>query len=172
MSIAWTLKEPDDRPAPTNRGGAPVGHVAELPPLERAALLYFRQWRNGPNGREAVAHAFSQVFTPTRAVQEVNTLAALMAYLSVGQRRPIMGHCTGCACFGGDESAFVNLIAAAAADDKEDAMAFALTLMRPDAAWQAVMAAKDFGLALLGLNRSFVATEMALPAWPAPKTRH
>jgi hypothetical protein len=169
MSISWTPGRRDPRP---NRGGAPVGHIAELPPLERLAVLHLRQWCSGPEERETIALNFSRVFSPAAAAQEVNTLAALMDYLIAGQRRPVMRHDLACTCFGGDESAFAHMVAAATAGDREDAMAFALTLMRPDAAWQAVMAAEGVGLALLRLSRVFAAAPFDTPAKPAPRTHH
>ena len=172
MSIVWTPKWPDDRPNSPNRGSAPVGHLAELPPLERSAVLCLRKWCSGPEGREAVAQDFSQVFQPARAAHEVNTFAALITYLSEGCRRPVMRHDLGCTCFGGDESAFANMVAASVAGDREDAMAFALSLMRPDMAWQAVTAAEAFGLALLGINRSIAALTAHSTAQPSPLTRH
>ena len=172
MSIVWTPKWPDGRPNSPNRGGAPVGHLAELPPLERSAVLYLRKWCSGPEGREAVAQDFSQVFQPARAAHEVNTFAALITYLSEGCRRPIMRHDFGCTCFGGDESAFANMVAASVAGDREDAMVFALSLMRPDMAWQAVTAAEEFGLALLAINRAFMILSSRSTAHLTTLTRH
>lgn len=67
-------------------------------------------------------------------------------------RRPIMRHHTRCACIGGDEAAFAHMIASAVVD-REDAMAFALTLMRPEVTFQAVEIAQEVGLCLLGLSR-------------------
>lgn len=64
-----------------------------------------------------------------------------------------MRHGATCTCLGGDEAAFAHLIAAAAAGDHEDAMAFALILMQANAAWQAVQLARGVGLSLLQMTR-------------------
>lgn len=169
MSISWT---PDRSRSQPNRGGAPVGHISELPALERLAVLHLRQWFSGSEGREAIALNFSKAFAPAAAVHEVNTLARLMDCLIAGQRRAIMRHDLNCACFGGDESAFANMVAATTAGDREDAMAFALTLMRPDAAWQAVIVAEGFGLALLRLARVFAPSPVGTPAKTSSRTHH
>jgi len=58
-----------------------------------------------------------------------------------------------CACFGGDEAAFAHMIAAATVGDRDVAMDFALILIQPGAAWQAVQCTQDVGLGLLGLCR-------------------
>ena len=150
MSIAWTPGKPD-RPA---RGGAAVGMLNELPASERYAILAFRLWCDGADGRETVARDVSRAFAPARAVQVVNDFADLTQILLHRARRPIMRHGRDCACFGGDEAAFSQMIAAAAAGDTEDAMAFALVLMTPAAAWSAVRLASDIGRALLALCRS------------------
>lgn len=150
MSIAWP---PPNSDAP-KRGGAAVGLLAELPAPERAAILAFRRWCDSTSGREAVANDFSRAFSAGRAAQEVIVFADLMGLMLAAPRRPIMRHAVSCACFGGDEAAFAYMIAAATAGDQEEAMAFALILMQPNAAWQAVYLAHDFGLALLGMARN------------------
>lgn len=149
MSIAWTPGKPD-RPA---RGGAAVGLLEELPASERYAILALRLWCDGPDGREAVARDISRGLAPQLAVQVVNDFADLIHILLQGARRPIMHHGGDCACFGGDEAAFSQMIVAASAGDTEDAMAFALVLMTPAAAWTAVRLAGGIGLAMLTLCR-------------------
>lgn len=149
MSIAGTPKKSD----PPMRGAAAVGMLAELPAQERAAILTFRNWCDGPAGREAVARDFARTFPGSRATQEANAFADLMAMMFSAPRRSIMRHGATCACFGGDEAAFVHMIGAATVGDQEDAMAFALILMQPNAAWQAVQMARGVGLCLLQMTR-------------------
>ena len=40
--------------APQRPGAAPVGHLLDLPPLERQVILYLRLWCDGPAGRTEV----------------------------------------------------------------------------------------------------------------------
>ncbi|WP_050525892.1 hypothetical protein [Pseudorhodobacter aquimaris] len=148
MTIAWTPKFP-----PPPRGAAPVGTLAELPGVERYAILYLRMWCEGPKSREAIAVEISRCLDAPQAAQALNRFADLLDVVLRCPRRPLMRHSSDCGCFGGDESAFAHMVAASAAGDREDAMAFALTLMHPDQAFQAVQLAGDVGLFLLGLSQ-------------------
>lgn len=148
MSIAWT-----PNPARPPRGAAPVGNLAELSGLERRAVMYLRLWCADEAGREAVVADVSRGLSTAKAAQLVNDFAALLQVMLLRPRREIMHHSADCACFGGDEAVFAHMVAAGAAGDREDAMAFALTLMHPDAAWSAVQISESVGLALLGLSR-------------------
>jgi hypothetical protein len=74
---------------------------------------------------------------------------ALLRTLLEHGRRPLMRHGLRCKCFGGDESAFANMIAAAAGQDREDALLFASTLMTGHAAWAASRLAEAVGQAPL-----------------------
>ena len=75
----------------------------------------------------------------------MNNLAHLLMLMVQMGRRPLMRHHTQCACLGGDESAFAQMVAAATAGDREDAMAFALTMLPPDIAYEAVQIAEYVG---------------------------
>jgi|GEM_PF-1170942 len=152
MSISWTPKR-YDQPQPPLRGAAAVGMLAELPALERCAITALRLWCDGLEGREAVARDFSRAYDTPRAALELNGFADLIAMMLAAPRRAIMRHGLSCACFGGDEAAFAHMIAAATLGDREDAMGFALILMQPGPAWQAVQHAHGVGLGLLGLCR-------------------
>jgi hypothetical protein len=149
MSIAWTPEKPE---AP-NRGAAAVGMLSELAAQDRAAIVAFRNWCDGPLGREAVARDFARAFSGGRAAHELNAFADLVGMMLSAPRRSIMRHGVTCACFGGDEAAFAHMVAAATAGDQEDAMAFALILMQPNAAWQAVKVARGVGLCFLQMTR-------------------
>lgn len=153
MSIAWTPKKPA-QPEHPNRGAAAVGMLVELNAQDRAAIMTFRKWCDGATGREAVARDYARAFAGGRAAQEFNGFADLMAQMFAAPRRPIMRQGVTCAYFGGDEAVFAHMIAAATVGDNEDAMAFALTLMQPNAAWQAVQLARGVGLALLGMTQN------------------
>ena len=140
-------------PASPQRGAAPVGHLHELPPVELAAIVYLRAWCEGGPDREIIAKDFCLVMGDAAGAVAVGDFGALMTALLNSARRPVMRHGLGCRCFGGDESAFANMIAAAAGQDREDAMLYACTLMKSDAAWAAVQVALRLGQVFLRLAR-------------------
>ena len=163
MSYSW-FKSSKPTPASPVRGGAAVGMLADMPPLERGVVQLLRQWCDGEAGRIAVAEDFTAIFGAEQAAIEVNNLAHLITLMVQMGRRPLMRHHTQCACLGGDESAFAQMVAAATAGDREDAMAFALTMLPPDIAYEAVQIAEYVGRATLDMihrlsaNGSYFAT--------------
>ncbi|MEF3049046.1 hypothetical protein V3C85_17705 [Tabrizicola sp. L79] len=145
---------PDDAfPAERRRGAAPVGHLQELPPAELAAIVYLRAWCEGGAERQIISEDFRRVMGDAEGVHAVDTFNALMGVLLRNARRPIMRHGLGCRCFGGDESAFAQMLAAAVSQDRDDAMLFAATLVKGDAAWAAVQLAVDLQQVFLRLTR-------------------
>lgn len=140
-------------PATPQRGAAPVGVLHELPPVELAAIIYLRAWCGGGADRQMIARDFGLVMGTEAGTTASRNFDALMTILLTNARRPIMRHGLGCKCFGGDESAFANMIAAAAGQDCEDAQLFACTLMTGHAAWPAVQLALGLGQAFLRLSR-------------------
>lgn len=157
MTTAWV-------PPPLPRGAAPVGQLSELPVLELGAILLLRQWCDGDLGRIRIAEDLAQVLDAAATAKAVNDLGHLLTLLTQHARRPLMRHGVQCGCFGGDEALFAHLVAAATAGDSEDAMAFALTLLPPAMAWEAVQSAAPVGRAILCLARR-------TPVQPTP-TRH
>ena len=150
MSYSW-FKSSKPTPAIPVRGGAAVGMLADMPPLERGVVQLLRQWCDGEAGPIAVAEDFTAIFGAEQAALEVNNLAHLITLMVQMGRRPLMRHHTQCACLGGDESAFAQMVAAATAGDREDAMAFALTMLPPDIAYEAVQVAEHVGCATLDI---------------------
>lgn len=148
MSYSWFKSSKVMQASPV-RGGAAVGMLADMPALERGVVQLLRQWCDGEAGRIAVAEDFTAIFGPDQAAVEVNNLAHLITLMVQMGRRPLMRHHTQCACLGGDESAFAQMVAAATAGDREDAMAFALTMLPPDIAYEAVQIAAYVGRAAL-----------------------
>lgn len=67
------------------------------------------------------------------------------------------------ACFGSDESADAQMIAAAAAGDRDDGLAFVLTLLPPAAADEAVQTAEVLGLAI---HKPVIALTATPPRFP------
>jgi len=143
----------DTPPAAPHRGAAPVGMLHELPPVELGAIIYLRAWCQGGATRQMIGRDFSLVMGEEAGATAARNFDALMTVLLNTARRPVMRHGLGCKCFGGDESAFANMIAAAAAQDHEDAHLFACTLMTGHGAWPAVQLALGLGPAFLRLAR-------------------
>lgn len=131
-----------------NRGGAPVGLLEELGPVEARAVLAFRFWADGPSGREAVLRQFEQGLGKDHGQAAIEAFSALAKLCSRHGRRPLMRHEVGCLCLGADESCFANLIAEAAEGDPEDAMMIATLMVRADMAPCLAALARDVGLAL------------------------
>ncbi len=155
-------------PVSSHRGAAPVGILNELPQVELAAIIYLRAWCAGGADREIIAKDFCLVMGQAEATLAVEDFDALMTTLLNSARRPVMRHGLGCTCFGGDESAFANMIAAAASQDHEDAMLFASTLMAGHAAWSVVQLATRLGQVFLRLSR--VPDHMQVPTVGAAQT--
>ncbi|MGV8989323.1 MAG: hypothetical protein ACOH2H_24100 [Cypionkella sp.] len=171
MSIPWFTSSSLPQPA-APRGAAPVGIIAELPALEQGAVLLMRQWCEGEAGRIAVAEDFIRTLGEDRGTSAVNCLAHLISLLVSHGRRPFMRHDVRCACFGGDESAFAQMVAGASAGDRDDAMAFALTLMPPAIAYEAVQTAEPLGLLIHAMARQLRGTPLpGSRMTPAPR-RH
>ena len=127
------------------RGGAPVGRCDELAPAERAAVAYLRLWLTG--GQRAVSQDFEMLLGAADASEAIAAFADLTRAL--GRRaRPFPHHAPGCACFGGDESAFAQLLSAAAAGDEEGATGFALHLFSGHPPPAMVARAARLGLAV------------------------
>jgi hypothetical protein len=138
---------PNNGPA-SRRGGAPVGHLAELPQVEAGAVVCLRLWCDG-------AEAQARLWTDLRgalgggpardALRAFERVAGLLARHG---RRPLMRHHRDCACVGADEAAVATLVAAAAEGACEDAALLAALLVRPAFAPELAALAREFGLAL------------------------
>lgn len=151
---------------PPHRGGAPVGYVHELGPVEAGAVLYLRLWCDGPEAQAQVWNDFASGLGPAsgrRALKSFETLCDLCVQHG---RRPLMHHHVTCKCLGADESCFANFIGYAAEGEREDALLIATTIVRPDMALCLVGVAQEFGLALkrMALKASHPIVE--------PKTLH
>lgn len=131
------------------RGGAPVGILSELPPVELAAILYLRHWLSG--NQDQIWRDFSHTFSRADAACAMASFEDLMRAVQNNTRRPLMRHKTGCDCFGGDECAFAQLVAAAASGDEHDAMTFALHLFDGVQAKCALQAAAMCGHAFFSM---------------------
>ncbi|MBI6630779.1 hypothetical protein [Pontibaca salina] len=160
------------RKSPPNRGGAAVGQLQELPPVELSAVLYLRAWCEGGAHRYGVLQDFRLLMGDEIGQQQFEDFDALMRLCLSTARCPLMRHGLTCRCFGGHESVFAQMIAAAAGQDREDAMMFAATFLTGEAAWQAVQIAE-------GLGQCFLRSAQHTPDQPRPthpnlttQTRH
>ncbi len=117
-----------------NPGGAAVGRLAELPPLERRVIRCVRLWSGGSQGREALGeelarrHGRRPAGTLPRALDEL--LETTVRYA----RRPLMGHALDCPCAGSDECVFARFVALAAEGAREEAVLIAALIVRADVA--------------------------------------
>lgn len=133
---------------PPHSGGAPVGHLQDLGPIEAGAVVYLRLWCDGPDAQAQVWNDFATALGPQngrRALASFETLCGLCVQYG---RRPLMRHDVNCTCLGADESCFAIFVGTASEGEREDALLIAMTLVRPDMAPALVGLAQEFGLAL------------------------
>ena len=132
----------------SHRGGAPVGYVTELGPVEAGAVLYLRLWCDGPDTQAQVWNDFATALGPENGRKAVRSFERLCDLYVRHGRRPFMRHQVTCRCLGADESCFANFIGYASEGEREDAFLIATTIVRPDMAPSLVGLAQEFGLAL------------------------
>lgn len=145
---------------PVPAGGAPVGRLDALPPLEGLSVRALRRWCDG--GPAALAEDLAESLgTPRASDRAAQAFDALCRHCLGGGRRPLMRHGGNCLCLGADEAAFALLVRTATEGEREDALMLALCMVRPDLAPALVQLAQQAGLAL----------RCALAA-PRPSTLH
>lgn len=137
-----------------HRGGAPVGFVTELGPIEAGAVLYLRLWCDGPDAQAQVWNDFASSLGPRRGRDALSAFECLRDVCVRHGRRPLMRHQVNCKCLGADESCFANFIGYATDGEREDALLIATTIVRPDIAPVAVECAQKFGLALRQMTKA------------------
>ncbi|MBO9411396.1 MULTISPECIES: hypothetical protein [unclassified Ruegeria] len=139
------------------RGGATVGRLTDLSPIEASAVLYLRQWSDAALARaDGLAQESDQ---DSVAMSVMDRLCSLCAHHG---RRPLIRHGLGCSCLGADENCFAQMIAAASEGAREDAMMLAALIVRPDFAPALAALSEELALAL---RRMSVAA-------PLPSTGH
>lgn len=160
------------RISPPNRGGAAVGQLQELPPVEMTAILYLRAWSEGGEHRYGIAQDSRLLLGDKAGRQRFEDFDTLMRLCLSNARCPLVRHGLTCRCFGGHESVFAQMIGAAAAQDREDALMFATTFLNGQAAWQAVQLADTLGQVFLHIMRR--TPDDVRPTHPnlSTKTRH
>lgn len=131
-----------------SRGGAPVGHLAELNAIEAGAVIYWRLWATGPNGQRKTHADFCRVLGQKNGLEAVNALAQIFDICVRHGRRPLMRHDLDCKCLGADESCIANFIGYASECRREDAALIATWIVTPDLCMPMAALAQTFGLAL------------------------
>ncbi|WP_116085260.1 hypothetical protein [Tropicimonas sp. IMCC34011] len=131
MSMAWR-----------HRGGAPVARLDAMPEAEATVIRYLRRWLDGPDGQALVWCELAE----DGAAPDFADLCALLIERG---RRPFACHHADCVCVGADESAFANMVMAAATGEREDAMLIATLIVRSDLAGAAAYLSESVGLAVL-----------------------
>ena len=134
-------------PAPF-RGGAPVGHISDLGPVEAGAILYLRLWSEGADAQSQVWNDFATALGTAQGRKALRSFETLFALCKRHARRPMMRHSVQCSCVGADESCFANFIGYASEGAREDALLIAMNIVRPDVAAMLVGLAEEFGVAL------------------------
>ena len=131
-----------------NPGGATVGRLAELPPLERRVIRCVRLWSGGAGGKEALREELARRHGAA-AGNLCRSLEELLETTVGFARRPLMGHALDCPCAGSDECVFARFVALAAEGAREEAVLIAALLVRADVALGLTCLAESVGLGLM-----------------------
>jgi len=153
--------------SPSSRGGAPVGRLTDLAPIEAGAVMYLRLWSEGTKGRADAASDFDIALGADQGRAAMLTLDRLCSLCANHGRRPLIRHGLGCACLGADENCFAQMIAAASEGAREDAMMMASLIVRPDFAPALASLSEELGMAL---RRMTAAVPMPTTGHQTPST--
>jgi hypothetical protein len=153
-------------PQPASPGGAAVGHLLEMPELERQVILYLRLWCDGQRGRQEVWQDLAARQGAAEARRTLGAFEELVGLAVAHARRPLVHHRIECPCAGVDECALARMVALSAEGAREDAALIATLLIRPDMALVLAAIAAEFGLLL---RRAPVA---ATPSHAVPARTH
>ena len=134
--------------AAAHAGAAPVGRLAELPPLERQVIRLLRLWSAGVEGREKALHELRAQHggaSDGLAVRFSDLLLLTVRHA----RRPLLAHAPGCPCAGADECVLARFVALAAEGAREEAILMAALIVRADLALALTSLAEEVGLGLM-----------------------
>ncbi|MGB0660037.1 MAG: hypothetical protein ACPGNV_07635 [Mangrovicoccus sp.] len=135
-------------------GAAAIGWLSHLPEAEAETVVFLRLWCDGEIGQAEVRAAFEQRFGGSLASQMAQDLHDLVSLLTRHARRPLCRHEVTSPCVAMDECALARFIGIAARGDHEDALMFAMLLVRPDIAPGLTTLAQQVGVALHQLSLS------------------
>ncbi|MEX0316366.1 MAG: hypothetical protein AB3N21_00350 [Ruegeria sp.] len=139
--------------APSSRGGAAVGRLADLAPVEAGAVMYLRLWSDGAGGRADAASDFDIALGAGAGRAAMTTLDQICSLCVSHGRRPLIRHGLGCSCLGADENCFAQMVGAASEGAREDAMMMAALIVRPDFAPALAALSEQLGLTLRRMVR-------------------
>ena len=131
---------------PRHPGGAAVGRLAELPPLERRVIRCLRLWCAGPQGQGGPRARARPAPRAGGRPASRRALDDLLGTTARHARRPLMGHALDCPCAGGDECVFARFVALAAEGAREEAVLMAALMVRADIALGLTALAESVGL--------------------------
>jgi hypothetical protein len=134
---------------PRHPGAAPVGRLAELPPLEREVIHCLRLWCAGPDGPGAVSRELAARHGALIGRGLAADFGELVRTMAGHSRRPLVGHAPGCPCAGADECVFARFAALAAEGAREEAILMATLMVRADLALCLATRAEAIGLRLM-----------------------
>jgi hypothetical protein len=140
--------------AGVHAGAAPVGRLAELPPLERQVICWLRLWSEGPAGRATAIDEFADRHGRPATERLATRFGELLLVMARHARRPLLGHAPGCPCVGGDECVLARFVALAAEGAREEAILMAALIVRADLALALAALAEEVGLGLMRAGRS------------------
>ncbi len=146
----------------SSRGGAAVGRLSDLSPIEAGAVMYLRLWSESPEARADAASDFEIALGLDQGRAAMMTLDRLCGLCAHHGRRPLVRHGLGCSCLGADENCFAQMIAAASEGAREDAMMMATLIVRPDFAPALASLSEEMGTVLRRMTASV----------PLPTTGH
>ena len=101
------------------QGGAAVGRIDTLQPLEGLSVRALRRWCDG--GAEALAEDLGWALGEAKGERAAQAFDALCRHCLSSCRRPLVRHGGGCPCLGADEAAFAQLVQTATEGEREDA---------------------------------------------------
>lgn len=145
-----------------SRGGATVGRLSDLSPIEAGAVMYLRLWNESTQARSDAASDFEIALGLEQGCAAMLTLDRLCGLCANHGRRPLIRHGLGCSCLGADENCFAQMIAAASEGAREDAMMMASLIVRPDYAPALASLSEELGMVLRRMTASV----------PLPTTGH
>ena len=151
------------------RGGATVGVLSELSPIEATAVRHLRQWFSSPETRLDMHDDVTSRLGPELSDIAIKTFGQLCMLCVEHGRRPLMRHGLKCDCIGADENCFANMIAAAADGQVDDTMLFASLIVRPSMARELLPLASEFGHLLRQMT---TATPPPITGRPCSATLH
>ncbi|MCV2870918.1 hypothetical protein OEZ71_01280 [Defluviimonas sp. WL0050] len=132
---------------------AQLEYLTELDEIGAGAVLCLRRWCDGPAGRDAVTHDFTQTLGDAAGREAVGCFETLCEICFQHGERPLICHQTGCGVLGKDELFFADFIVTASEGAHDVSMKIASGIVRPDFAPSLATLAEAFGLALRRMAR-------------------